>query len=512
MNRRIGSLAAAALSLMAAAPAQATTVSNTSGVLEIVAPGYGVNDITITQTPIAYPSAGQILVTDSEDKVIAGVGCQLISHNTVSCPAGGVSRIRAELGDSDDQITNNANRQTELDGGKGNDTLNGGPNDDRMVGGLGADALNGGAGTDTADYRDRKATVGVYMDNGLADDGELGEGDNVRWDVENAWGGSGSDVLWGNMLDNGLAGGDGTDVMQGFSGDDTMNGGPRGDTYVGGDGDDFFNNEDGSDGGDDFLGGYGHDTVSYSRRHSVTVSIDGVANDGWSYGEGDNVKTDVESVLGGWHDDVLSGSAAADVLNGMDGNDTINGLGGDDSLTGGEDNDTLSGGAGDDTMIGNYRDLTPDGADVFNGGSGSDNVSYAARTTRVVVDEDAVGDDGEAGEGDNVKADVEYVTGGSANDSLTGGADTNHLYGGPGDDDLSGGAGADWLFGDAGADDLTGGSGDDRLKGGFGNDDLNGIDGQQHNDTLDGEWNFDTCASDRLDSQTACEDSTQSRL
>ena len=64
MNRRIGSLAAAALSLMAAAPAHATTVSNTSGVLEIEARGYGVNDITITQTPIAYPSAGQILVTD----------------------------------------------------------------------------------------------------------------------------------------------------------------------------------------------------------------------------------------------------------------------------------------------------------------------------------------------------------------------------------------------------------------------------------------------------------------
>ena len=512
MNRRIGSLAAAALSLMAAAPAHATTVSNTSGVLEIEAPGYGVNDITITQTPIAYPSAGQILVTDGKDKIFAGVGCQLINYTTVSCPAGGVSSIHADLGDSDDQITNNANKRTELDGGKGDDTLNGGPNDDSMIGGLGADALNGGAGTDTADYRDRKATVGVYMDNGLADDGELGEGDNVRWDVENAYGGKGSDVLWGNALDNGLAGGDGTDVLQGFAGNDTMNGGPRGDTYVGGDGDDYFNNEDGPDGGDDFLGGYGYDSVSYSRRHSVTVSIDGVANDGATYGEGDNVKTDVEYVLGGWHNDVLTGSAAADVLSGADGNDTINGLGGDDRLTGGEDDDTLNGGAGDDTLIGAYRDVTPDGADAFNGGTGSDNVSYAARTARVVVDEDGVADDGEAGEGDNVNADVEYVTGGSGNDSLTGGAGTNHLYGGPGDDDLNGGADADWLFGDAGADDLTGGLGNDRLKGGFGDDDLNGIDGQQHNDTLDGEWNRDSCASDRLDSQTACEDSTQSRL
>ena len=495
--KRIALLAATALLAPASAAHANTTVSNSAGTLEIDSPGYRINDITIGQ------SGAQVLVTDRADKIVAGIGCQLVTTATVSCPSGGVGRIHATLGEFPDEITNTTNHRAELDGEGGDDTLNGGPGDDTLVGGPGADALNGGGGEDTADYSARKNTVGIYMDNGLADDGELGEGDNVRWDVENAVGGSGRDVIWGNMLANRLYGGKGNDTLQGFEEADTLSGGPGGDTYVGGSGDDTFYNEDGPDGADDFLGGYGFDHVSYSRRHSVAVDLDGVADDGATYGEGDNVRTDVERVTGGRHGDTLTGSAAADTLDGGDGDDTINGLGGDDTLIGGADANALNGGGDDDTLVGG------DDADALTGGSGSDRVSYAARTARVVVDEDGVADDGESGEGDNVASDVEYVTGGSGDDALTGGAATNHLYGGPGDDDLSGLGGPDWLYGDAGADDLIGGSGDDRLLGGFGNDELSGVDGVQHNDTLDAEYGIDSCVSDRLDAQTSCEDSSQ---
>ena len=101
--------------------------------------------------------------------------------------------IHATLGDGDDTIS--VGRWTFmpsiLDGGPGADSLTGGPYNDRLIGGPGPDELNGGVnGVDTADYSARTNNLGIYADNGIADDGEYGEGDNVRWDVENIIGGS----------------------------------------------------------------------------------------------------------------------------------------------------------------------------------------------------------------------------------------------------------------------------------------------------------------------------------
>jgi Ca2+-binding RTX toxin-like protein len=262
-----------------------------------------------------------------------------------------------------------------------------------LDGGTGADILNGGAGTaDVVTYVSRSADVTVDID-GAADDGETGENDNVQTDVETLTGGSGIDTLTGSSAANTLNGGGGNDTLDGATGADVLNGG----------------------GGTD-------DTATYaSRSATVTVDIDGAADDGEA-GENDNVQTDVESLTGGSGSDTLTGSSAAN------------------SVAGGGGSDTLDGGTGTDTM---------------SGGTGTDAVSYANRSGAVTVDLDGAADDGEAGENDNVASDVEDVTGGLGADSLTGDSNSNTLTGGAGNDTIDGSEGVDTLLAGSGADAVT---------------------------------------------------------
>src|SRR5213075_615176 len=108
------------------------------------------------------------------------------------------------------------------------------------------------------------------------------EGDAVVPDVENVIGGSGDDTLIGSADANVLSGGFGDDTLDGGAGADVLNGGPG-----------------------------TADLADYSGRaaaNPVTVTLDGVANDGGS-GENDNVGTDVENIDGGAGDDTLIGSS-----------------------------------------------------------------------------------------------------------------------------------------------------------------------------------------------------------
>ena len=93
----------------------------------------------------------------------------------------------------------------------------------------GADFVEGGSGTDTASYEFRGQTVRVSLDL-LANDGALGEGDNVQLDVENIDGGSGNDGLRANFFQqqpNRLSGNLGSDVI-------SVTDGPDGDIAHGG--------------------------------------------------------------------------------------------------------------------------------------------------------------------------------------------------------------------------------------------------------------------------------------
>jgi Ca2+-binding RTX toxin-like protein len=106
-------------------------------------------------------------------------------------------------------------------------------------------------------------------------------------------------------------------------------------------------------------GGGGADFGSYRFAQcpgcfqpGVTVTLDGAANDG-TIGENDNIKADVEGLLGSRGGDTLTGqaTAVANVFNGYEGNDTLNGNAGDDSLTGGRGTDSLFGGANADMLF-----------------------------------------------------------------------------------------------------------------------------------------------------------------
>ncbi len=59
-------------------------------------------------------------------------------------------------------------------------------------------------------------------------------------DIENAIGGSGSDTLTGNSLNNTLSGGAGGDTLKGAIGDDTLNGDAGADWLYGGLGNDLL--------------------------------------------------------------------------------------------------------------------------------------------------------------------------------------------------------------------------------------------------------------------------------
>ena len=157
-------------------------------------------------------------------------------------------------------------------------------------------------------------------------------------------------------------------------GEDEVTTGPGPDVVLGGPDDDVLdldtNNSAGTssevDGGpdDDELkigrdsratlvrGGEGRDTATYRFASGArTVTIDNVANDGGS-GEGDDIRTDVEVVIGTGFADTFTGSGNGETLDGAGGTDRLTGLGGPDTLIGGPGPlDATFGGEGDDAIM-----------------------------------------------------------------------------------------------------------------------------------------------------------------
>jgi hypothetical protein len=82
-------------------------------------------------------------------------------------------------------------------------------------------------------------------------------------------------------------------------------------------------------------------------------------------------------------------------------------------------------------------------------------VTYSTRTNPVNANLDGAADDGESGEGDRIKTDVENITGGSGSDTIVGGPGDNSLSGGGGNDTIDGSTGVDGLSGGPGADSIV---------------------------------------------------------
>ena len=314
-------------------------------------------------------------------------------------------------------------------------------------------------------------------------------------------GGDGDDAFIGSTGGDGFFGGTGNDTFRGGLGDDVLIGGPGSDTF------DEGAEPNGSDvfiGGSDVLPAVGIDTVTYAARAAiVTVTIgdgdgspDGApGNDGdlAAGGELDDVSADIEVVTGSAFADNLScssvgctlnGGAGNDVLVGGIGNDTLNGGAGDDDLTDDDGDDILSGDGDDDFF---HQGGADNGSDTINGGTGNDAVDYTGRGLPLIITMgDQLANDGENGEGDNIKNDIETLAGGSANDNITGNDLANRLLGGDGDDILFGGLGDDFFQesgNDNGSDVFNGGAGIDTVNyGGRGNAITVTMDGLAAND------------------------------
>lgn len=469
-----------------------------------------------------------------------------------------------------------------INGFAGDDILNGGDGSDILIGGAGADALFGGAGLDYASY----STSAVAMTINLATGVLTGDGAGDTFDGIEAFIGTGlaDTFIAGAGADN-LDGGAGNDILSYAASTAAVNVDMTLQTGSGGyaQGDTFRNFEKvvGSDYDDTLTsrltgtaleGGAGNDTYVVIAAVTLTEAAGGgddqVITTSTIYTLGANIE---RLTFSGTSAFTGTGNALANVITGGSGADTLDGAAGDDTLVGGQGNDLLYGGAGADIMNGgdgtdtvSYRlsgsvtinlstgastgDAAGDtyisierfvgsslndvliagnNADIFDGGTGTDIVSYTDSTAAVSVNlTTGVGSGGYAA-GDMLTS-VERVVGSSFNDTLTSSTSGHTLEGGAGDDlyivsggalvsesagggvdtvqtslttytlasnlerlvysgsaafngngnedanEIIGGIGADNLNGKDGDDVLSGGDGDDILVGGAGADVLNG--------------------------------------
>ena len=302
--------------------------------------------------------------------------------------------------------------------------------------------------------------------------------------IENAIGGDGKDLIYGNDVANSLQGRGNDDTVFAGPGSDSVEGGGGNDSLDGGDGNDRFDWDAASRAGNDtFLGGRGDDTFVVSGNDliledpsegldiiwaSANYSLDSISN--------------VENLFlfGG---DAISATGNA-LSNDIRGNALSN------LLTGQEGNDTLWGSGGNDTM---------------NGGSGQDSANYAGAVNAVTVDL-AAGTASGADTGSDTLNDIEGAIGGAAGDVLMGNGTANIIEGDGGNDTIDGRDGPDTLYGKDGRDTIEGRLGRDTVFGGAGDDTVGGgadedvvwgeggddvVYGDSGDDTIDGQDGMD---------------------
>lgn len=176
-----------------------------------------------------------------------------------------------------------------------------------------------------------------------------------------------SDKLKGTSKADVICGLGGNDTISGGAGNDTIDGGAGNDTLKGNSGND---NMQGGTGADVFSGGTGSDTVNFSEKKSnLILDIDDKADDGVT-GEKDNIKSDVENVIGGSGNDMIAGNSSPN---------NISGGSGDDGINGGSGNDVLNGQIGNDDLFGGP------GIDVTSGGSGLNTCEIGSNEIRDVT-------------------------------------------------------------------------------------------------------------------------------
>lgn len=396
-----------------------------------------------------------------DDKLIGGLGGDTLNGGLGTDTA---SYEYATL-DVVASLTDNSIAQGEAVGDIFNDieNLTGGSGNDTFTGAAGsiANAFDGGAGNDTVSYAQSTAGVVAKLDTSNATIAVIQTNDAagdtfVR--IENLTGSGYDDTLIGNAGVNVLTGGLGNNILEGLAG------------------------------GDSFIGNVGTDTVSYAHStlgvvSSLTTGLAGVTQTNDAAGD---TYFSIENMLGTEFVDNLIGNSGVNNIAGGLGNDILEGLGGADTLDGGLGADTasyshstgdvtvslftssgtqgdaagdvlisienLQGGSGNDTFISG----TGLQANAFDGGLGTDTVSYATSLAGVTATLDTgigVANINEA-DGDTYIS-IENLVGSAFDDTLIGNINANTLTGGDGNDILEGRGGADVFDGGVGSDTVS---------------------------------------------------------
>ncbi|MCU4179722.1 Ig-like domain-containing protein [Bosea sp. BH3] len=336
--------------------------------------GTATGNVIVTVAPEPEVPAG----TAGDDTITGTAGDDVIAAQAGDDEvSGGAGDDVIDGGEGDDTLSGDEGDDL-LKGGADDDALFGGVGNDVLIGGAGDDLLDGGDGIDTANYSGDTAGVTVNLAEGYAEGDEAGSDELVS--IENVIGGAGDDTLIGDDGDNVFVGGLGHNVID---------------------------------------GGAGFDTLDLSAA-TGPVTVDFAGGKASGSGIGTNSFSNIEKLLFGAGNDVVTGGNGAENLDGGAGNDTLKGGAGNDTLAGGEGDDTLDGGSGDDVVTGGI------GNDTIKAGSGDDRIEGGEGND--VVD---------AGSGDDI------VLGGAGNDTIDGGSGDDRIVGGAGDDILTGGSGHD---------------------------------------------------------------------
>ncbi len=237
-----------------------------------------------------------------------------------------------------------------------------------LSGGTGADTMIGGLGNDTYVVDDTGDIVTELLNEGI-DTVQSSVTYTLVANVENlTLTGTTAINGTGNALDNVLDGSVNTKA-------NVLVGGAGNDTYVLGTGDTIVE-----------AANAGIDTVKTGATYTLGTNLENLILTGTSAVNGTG-NTLNNLLVGNAANNTLSGGAGNDILQGGLGNDTLSdiaganlfdGGAGTDTLTGNSGNEMFIGGAGSDTInTGNGADILAfnrgDGADVVNGGIGTDN-------------------------------------------------------------------------------------------------------------------------------------------
>ncbi|MBB2794235.1 UNVERIFIED_ORG: Ca2+-binding RTX toxin-like protein [Rhizobium pisi] len=297
-----------------------------------------------------------------------------------------------------------------------NDTLIGGTSDDILIGGAGADQLIGDAGTDTASYANAATAITLNLKTGV----HTGDAAGDTFDsIEVFTGSSFDDTFFSSASADTLNGAAGTDTIDYSLSSDAVNVDLTTNVVSGGDaaGDVVINFER-------VVGSAFADTLASSTSGHALVG--GAGNDIYVVG---NQGVTITEAAGGGTDEIRTTLTSYSMAAFANVERLIFTGSGNTTLTGNSGNNVIAGGTGNDTLIGGA------GADQLVGGAGTDTASYANAGAAITVNLKTGANTGDAA-GDTFSG-IETFVGSNSKDTFVGNGTAVTFNGGVGTDTVS---------------------------------------------------------------------------